>query len=216
MYTVDKQGNKIVDGKAQTTTLAAIQDIATTYDTNQLGEGVNHEDFLSNALKAEKEDMGKYKKGVMLTSTGYRPFLQDHEGNKLFITDTEAGQKFQFTSTSAYESPTVISAREAIVNPNNNYTTSSMDISKTSTYAYPAQMNTWNFPQIPDNGKYVVKAHFAQNLTDKTYFPYLYVSDGIRKKVIPLPLSESSLPKLMQESLPTFVTQDRIEAILNR
>ena len=216
MYTVDKQGNKIVDSKAQTTTLAAIQDIATIYNTNKLGEGVNHKDFISNALKAEKEDMGKYKKGVMLTSTGYRPFLQDPEGNKIFITDTEAALKFKFTSTSAYESPTVISAREAIANPNNNYTTSRLDISKTSTYAYPAQMNTWDFPQIPDNGKYEVKAHFAQNLTDKTYFPYLYVSDGTRKKVVPLPLSESSLPKLMQESLPTFVTQDRIEAILNR
>jgi hypothetical protein len=216
MYTIDKQGNKIVDGKAQTTTLAYLQDIATIYNTNQLGEGVNHKDFLSNALKAEAEDMGKYKKGVMLTSTGYRAYLQDHEGNKLFITDTEAAQKFKFTSTSAYESPAVISAREAMASPNNNYTTSSLDISKTSTYAYPAQMNTWDFPQIPDNGKYEVRAHFAQNLTDKTYFPYLYVSDGVRKKVIPLPLSESSLPKLMQESLPAFVTQDRIEAILNR
>jgi hypothetical protein len=217
MYTVDKQGNKIVDSKAQTTTLAAIQDVATTYKTNKLGEGVNHEDFISNALSAEPEDVAKYKKGVMLTSTGYRAYLQDSEGNKLFMTDTEASKKFNFTSMSAYESPAVISAREAIASPENNLSTSRMDITKINTYSYPAQMNSWDFPAIANSKKYTAKAHFKQNPVDGTYFPYLYVSNGVDKpKVVPLTLSDPSLTKLMQETLPAYVTPDIIESLLNR
>jgi hypothetical protein len=217
MYTVDKQGNKIVDAKAMNTTLAAVQDIATTYKNRELGEGVNHEDFISNALDAKPEDMMKYKKGVMLTSTGYRTYLEDLEGNKLFIPDTEAALKFKFTSTSAYESPAVISAREAITKPENNLSTTRMDIDNVSTYNYPAQMNSWDFPAIAGSKKYTAKAHFKQSAVDGTYFPYLYVSNGVDKPIVePLQLSDPSLTKLMQEILPKYVTPDLIESLLNR
>ena len=63
IYTVDKQGNKIVDGKAMNTTMAAVQDIATTYKNRELGEGVNHEDFIENALSAKMSTLSK----VLLT-----------------------------------------------------------------------------------------------------------------------------------------------------
>jgi hypothetical protein len=217
MYTVDKQGNKTVDAKAMNTTLAAVQDIATTYKNRELGEGINHKDFIKNALKAEPEDMMKYKKGVMFTGTGYREYLEDLEGNKLFITPTEAAQKFKFTSTSAYESPRVTSAKEAIKKPENNLSTTKMDISNVNTYNYPAQMNSWDFPAIAGSKKYTAKAHFKQNPNDRTYFPYLYVSNGVNPpKVVPLQLSDPSLVKLMQETLPKYVTPDLIESLLNR
>ena len=217
IYTVDKQGNKIVDAKAMNTTMAAVQDIATTYKNRELGEGVNHEDFIDNALSAKPEDMMKYKKGVMLTGTGYREYLEDPDGNKLFITPTEASKKFNFTATSAYESPAVIAAREAITTPQNNLSTTRMDIGDISTYSYPATMNTWDFPAIANSKKYTAKAHFKQSPVDGTYFPYLYVSNGVNKpRVVPLPLSDPSLTTLMQETLPAYVTPNLIESLLNR
>lgn len=217
IYTVDKQGNKIVDDKAMNTTMAAVQDIATTYKNRELGEGVNHKDFIDNALSAKPEDMMKYKKGVMLTGTGYREYLEDPDGNKLFITPTEASKKFNFTATSAYESPAVIAAREAIATPQNNLSTTRMDIGDISTYSYPATMNTWDFPAIANSKKYTAKAHFKQSPVDGTYFPYLYVSNGVNKpRVVPLPLSDPSLTTLMQETLPAYVTPDLIESLLNR
>jgi hypothetical protein len=92
-----------------------------------------------------------------------------------------------------------------------------MDITKISTYSYPAQMNSYDFPAIANNKKYTAKAHFKQNPVDGTYFPYLYVSNGVSKPiVVPLPLSDPSLTKLMQEILPAYVTPDRIESLLNR
>jgi hypothetical protein len=153
----------------------------------------------------------------MLTSTGYRTYLEDLEGNKLFIPDTEAALKFKFTSTSAYESPAVVSAREAITKPENNLSTTRMDIGNVSTYNYPAQMNSWDFPAIAGSKKYTAKAHFKQSAVDGTYFPYLYVSNGVDKPIVePLQLSDPSLTKLMQEILPKYFTPDLIESLLNR
>lgn len=202
------------DDKTDKVILENLKFVANVYDKNENALGVDAEDVVKG-LKGVKDYQELRNlniiKGVEKDASGLpTPYIGIGKA-KLYLNEKEA-TAFNINPNTIYNDE-VVTATEGLINSNGG-TSSYGPINDIATYRQEsAAMDTRNFPGL-SGSKYITKVNFLKS-RDK-YYPYIYINDGEREKIVPIPASDPNLGKLMREVLPSYITPPVLENLLNQ
>jgi hypothetical protein len=200
------------DDKTDKVILQELKTTANQYAKNRNMVGVDADKVVEAIQKMENID--DFRNETILRGVekiGAKPvgFIQIGD-NKLYLNDPES-VKFRVNPESIYEDDYITAVEEII--ESNLGTSSYGDINKINTYREnDVVMKSSDFPFL-NNSKYSAKVNFLKS--DNMYYPYLYINDGKKEKVVPLPVNSPYLGKLMREDLPSYVSPKIVEQLLN-
>jgi hypothetical protein len=194
--------------------LENLKSVANVYSRNENAVGVDAGDVvkgLSGIKNYQDLRILNVIKGVEKDASGVpTPYIGIGKA-KLYLNKSEASA-FNINPNTIYNDEVVL-ATEGLINSNGG-TSSYGPINDIATYRQEsAAMDTRNFPGL-SGSKYTTKVNFLKS-RDK-YYPYIYINDGEREKIVPIPASDPNLGKLMREVLPSYITPPVLENLLNQ
>jgi hypothetical protein len=203
------------DDKQDGIILQNLKEIANRYYNSKQGVGVDADeviDEIRGMKNANDLQTANILRGIDVSAgAGPQPYIRIDDA-KLYLSPTEA-EDLKVNPSNIYYNEYVIAVEE-LINTNGGYS-SYGDINDINTYREnDIAMRTKDFPQLA-NTKYQAKVNFLRD-NKGMYYPYMYINNGKKERVMSLPVNSPDLGKLMTEDLPLYASPTVLEQLLNR